>query len=61
VQDVQKGQEESKGERRRRQNRQYTNQSGKKKLGEPWIYLKPVEQILYGATVPIKENKGDGR
>ena len=26
------------------------------KLGEPYIYLKPVEQTLYSATVPIKES-----
>ena len=25
------------------------------KLGEPYIYLKPVEQTLFSATVPIKK------
>ena len=28
----------------------------KQKLGEPWVYLKSVEQTLYSATVPIKKN-----
>jgi len=28
----------------------------KQKLGEPSVYLKPVEQTLYSATVPIKKN-----
>ena len=28
----------------------------KQKLGEPQVYLKPVEQTLYSATVPIKRN-----
>jgi len=28
-----------------------------RKLGEPWVYLKPVEQILYSATVPIKKSE----
>ena len=27
----------------------------KQKLGEPQVYLKPVEQTLYSATVPIKK------
>jgi len=26
-------------------------------LGEPYVYLKPVEQILYSATVPIKKRE----
>jgi len=28
----------------------------KRKLGEPSVYLKPVEQTLYSATVPIKKS-----
>ena len=28
----------------------------KQKLGEPSVYLKPVEQTLYSATVPIKKS-----
>ena len=28
----------------------------KQELGEPQVYLKPVEQTLYSATVPIKKN-----
>ena len=28
----------------------------KRKLGEPWVYLKPVEQTLYGATVRINNS-----
>ena len=28
----------------------------KQKLGETQVYLKPVEQTLYSATVPIKKN-----
>jgi len=28
----------------------------KQKLGEPEVYLKPAEQTLYSATLPIKEN-----
>jgi len=27
----------------------------KSKLGEPYVYLKPVEQTLYSAAVPIKK------
>jgi len=29
------------------------------KLREPWVYLKPVEQTLYSATVPIKKSAGE--
>jgi len=28
----------------------------KRKLGEPLVYLNPVEQTLYSATVPIKKS-----
>jgi len=45
----------ARGQRRRRKYRQYTNQSEKTKLGEPYIDLK-VEQTLYSATVPFKKN-----
>jgi len=27
------------------------------KLGEPYVYLKPVEQTLYSAAVPIKQSQ----
>jgi len=38
------------------QNTHHTQISlNKHKLGEPLVYLKPVEQILYSATVPIKK------
>jgi len=33
----------------------------KQKLGEPYVYLKPVEQTLYSARVPIKKRAGWSR
>jgi len=57
VQDVQKmtrGEWDAGVENKNTQNTQIN--LNKQKLGEPLVYLKPVEQTLYSATVPIKKS-----
>jgi len=44
-------------ERMRRQNRQHTNQSEERSLVKPLIYLNPVEQTPYSATVHSAHQK----
>jgi len=57
VQDVQKKRTRGEREGVGNTNTQNTQISlNKQKLGEPSVCLKPVEQILYSATVPIKKS-----